>query len=81
MLDPNAEEGEIQSCRVEVLLPGMIVQSEIRTGEGTLVVSKGQEVTAPLILKLKNLRARHAIGGDLKVSLPAAKLAFVKGAR
>ncbi len=79
-LDPNAEEGEIQKCRVELLLPGMIIQSEIRSSDGGLVVSKGQEVTTPLILKLKNLQARRVITGEVTVSLPASSLSFAKGA-
>ncbi len=70
-LDPNAEKGEIRKCRIELLTPGMIVQQEIRTINGGLVVSKGQEVTPTLILKLKNFHARRAITGDLAISMPA----------
>lgn len=79
-LDPNAEEGEIRKCRVELLTPGMIVQQEVRTKEGVLLISKGQEVTPPLILKLKNFHARHMITEDVTVSMPATALAFVQGA-
>jgi response regulator RpfG family c-di-GMP phosphodiesterase len=80
-LDPNAEEGEIQNCRIELLVPGMIVQQDIKTEQGTLLVSKGQEVTPPLILKLKTLHARRAIARDVMVSIPSSTtLAFVKGA-
>jgi response regulator RpfG family c-di-GMP phosphodiesterase len=62
-LDPNAEDGEVRQCRIEMLSPGMIVQSEIRGADKTLVVSKGQQITAPLILKLKNLQSRRVICG------------------
>jgi response regulator RpfG family c-di-GMP phosphodiesterase len=79
-LDPNAEEGEIRKCRIELLSPGMIVQQEVRTNEGVLLISKGQEVTPPLILKLKNLHARHVIGAEVTVSMPTTTLSFVKGA-
>ena len=41
-LDPNAEEGEIRKCRIQDLVPGLIVQQEIRTPDGTLLVSKGR---------------------------------------
>ncbi len=58
----------------------MIVQDEIRSGDGALLVSKGQEATPPLILKLKNFRARRAIAGDVTVSMPTTALAFAKGA-
>src|ERR1019366_4164319 len=79
-LDPNAESGEIRKCRIDELSPGMIIQEEMRTGEGALLVSKGQEVTAPLLIKLKNFHARRMIAGDVTVSMPTTTLAFVKGA-
>ncbi len=79
-LDPNAEAGEIRNCRVEELAPGMIVQQEVRTHDGALLVSKGQEVTPTVIFKLKNFHARRAISGTLNVSMSTTTLAFVKGA-
>jgi response regulator RpfG family c-di-GMP phosphodiesterase len=79
-LDPNAEEGGIRTCRIEDLMPGMIIQHELRTIDGVLLASKGQEVTPPLLLKAKNLHSRGAIAGQVSVSMPTSKLAFVKGA-
>jgi hypothetical protein len=79
-LDPNAEEGEIRKSRIDDLSPGMIVQQEVRTNDGMLVVSKGQEVTPTVIFKLKNLIARRSISNDVTVSMPTTTLAFVKGA-
>ena len=69
-LDPNAEESEVRRYWVNELAPGMIIQQDIRTFSGLLVVSKGQEVTQPLILKLKNFVERKAITGDVTVCLP-----------
>lgn len=79
-LDPNAEESEIQKCRIEELTPGMIVQEEVRSGTGGLLVSRGQEITPTVIFKLKNLHSRQAISGEVTVSMPKSTLAFVKGA-
>jgi hypothetical protein len=79
-LDPNAEEGEVRKCRIELLTVGMIVHNEVRSVDGTLLVSKGQEVTPPLILKLKNFHARRMIGAEVTVSMPKTTLSFVKGA-
>jgi response regulator RpfG family c-di-GMP phosphodiesterase len=79
-LDPNAEEGETRRCRIEDLMPGMIIQQEVRTADSTLLVAKGQEATAPLLLKLKNFLAERLIGADVTVSMPKSTLAFVKGA-
>jgi CheY-like chemotaxis protein len=78
-LDPNAEEGSIRRCQIEDLAPGMIIQQEVRTADNTLLVSKGQEITAPLLLKLKNFHERRSIGADMTVSMPRSTLAFVKG--
>lgn len=78
-LDPNAEEGEIRRCRIEDLFPGMIIQQEVRSLGGTLLVSKGQEVTSTVIFKLRNFQSRRAIGNEVMVSLPKTTLAFVKG--
>jgi ActR/RegA family two-component response regulator len=79
-LDPNADEGIIRRCSIEDLAPGMIIQDEVRTADGGLLVSKGQEVTSTVIFKLKNFQARRAIAGTVSVSMPTSTLAFVKGA-
>ena len=79
-LDPNAEEAGIRRCRIEELTPGMIIQQEVRTYAGTLLVSKGQEVTSPLLAKLKNYHSKSTIPADLTISMPTTTLAFVKGA-
>ena len=72
-LDPNAEEMEVRRVPIEQLTPGMIVQSEIRTDASGLVVSRGQEVSLPLILKLKNYYAKGKIDGMVSVSESGAK--------
>ena len=79
-LDPNAEEGEIRKCRIEDLAPGMIIQQELRTPHGLLLVSKGQEVTAPLVVRLKNSASQRAIGEEVSMSMPTTTLALRKGA-
>jgi response regulator RpfG family c-di-GMP phosphodiesterase len=79
-LDPNAEEGDIRRCRIQDLVPGMIIQQEVRSVDGMLLVSKGQEATSPLVLKLKNFHARRLIGADVTVSMPATTLVLAKAA-
>jgi len=79
-LDPNAEEGAIRQCQIEDLTPGMIIQQEVRTPQGLLLVSKGQEVTAPLVVRLKNSYAQRAIGEKVSISMPTTTLAIAKGA-
>jgi len=79
-LDPNAEEGEVRKCRIEDLSLGMIIQQEVRSSNGALLISRGQEVTQTVIFKLKNFYSRQTIGGEVMVSTPTTTLAFVKGA-
>jgi len=79
-LDPNADEGDIRSCRIDDLAPGMIIQQEVLNLDGGLLVSKGHEVTPAVIVRLKNFHARRAIPASVTVSMPRSTLAFVKGA-
>jgi ActR/RegA family two-component response regulator len=71
-LDPSAENDEVQNCPIEDLSPGMIVQQEVRSQDGTLILSKGQEITSTVIFRLTNLLSRAAILPKLSVSIPAA---------
>jgi response regulator RpfG family c-di-GMP phosphodiesterase len=43
-LEPNVGETEVRSCRVEELAVGMILDQEVRTHAGVLIVAKDQEV-------------------------------------
>jgi hypothetical protein len=79
-LDPNGEEGEVCKCQIQDLALGMIIQQEIRLDNGELVVSKGQEVTITLLIKLRNSLDRRVVGAEVSVSVPKTTLAFVKGA-
>jgi FixJ family two-component response regulator len=69
-VDAGAGQGETKECPIDELVPGMSIQQEIRTPDRTLVVSKGQAVTAAVIFKLKNLQARGMTPPSVKVSLP-----------
>jgi hypothetical protein len=70
----------LDSNGIEELAPGMIIQEEVRTNDGGLLVSKGQEVTPTVIAKLKNFQARRAMAGSVNVAMPPSALVFVKGA-
>jgi hypothetical protein len=58
----------------------MIIQQEIRLDNGELLVSKGQEVTITLLVRLRNTNDRRVVGAEVAVSVPKTTLAFVKGA-
>ncbi len=77
-LDPAAEEHAVRSCRIDELQSGLIIQQEVRTDDGLLVISKGQEVTPTVIFRLKNLQASFAIPSSLLVSAPNASISTAK---
>ena len=53
-LDPEKENTQGQKCGIFKLSPGMVIAEDIYTKSGILVVTRGQEVTTTLILKLKS---------------------------
>jgi FixJ family two-component response regulator len=77
-LEPEVSPTAVRVCPLDELATGMILHREVRGPNGLLIVAKGQEVTFPLILKLKNFHEKGAIPGAIEVSVPrnlARKLA------
>jgi len=79
-LDLAAEEQGVKTCRIDELAAGMVIQQEVRTNDGTLVISKGQEVTPTVIFRLENLHARQLIPPNLLVSSGEVPASSVKAA-
>jgi CheY-like chemotaxis protein len=77
-LEPEDHNKETRTCRIAELTPGMIIEEEIRTDAGSLIVAKNQDVTPFLILKLKNYHQAGAIAGHIVVSVPGATAATLK---
>jgi len=67
-LEPDQGGGEQQNCPVAQLAPGMILRQEVRAKGGKLIATKGQDITLPLILKLKIAHEKGTIPGDIVVS-------------
>jgi DNA-binding NarL/FixJ family response regulator len=58
-VDGGGKHAEIRACDISELIPyGMVLEEELRTKTGMLLVAKGQEVTPTLILKLENFLER-----------------------
>ncbi|MCU1302258.1 MAG: Response regulator receiver protein [Candidatus Sulfotelmatobacter sp.] len=74
-VDPDDREKEKRTCSVEELCAGMIIDQEIRTDGGSLIIARNQEVTPFLILKLKNYHEKGAIIGDVAVLAPKTRAA------
>lgn len=72
-VEVEANQMSVRNCPIEELVPGLILNEEVRTRNGLLIVAKGQEVTFPLVLKLQNFYERGAISSaSLSVSAPKA---------
>jgi len=68
-LEPERDQKQTRACSISELVAGMILEQEVRTENGVLIVAKGQEVTPALILKLKNFYEKNAMDGVVTVSL------------
>jgi hypothetical protein len=67
---PDASNKELKAGRISELATGMLLQEEIRTNIGMLLVGRGQEVTDPLIVRLNNFHQRRAIPDKVLVLSP-----------
>ncbi|SPE32555.1 Response regulator receiver protein [Acidobacteriia bacterium SbA2] len=66
-LEPEVAGGGASSMPITELTAGLILDEEVRTGTGVLVAAKGQEITAPLLLKLKTFAAKQHIPNEVVV--------------
>jgi response regulator RpfG family c-di-GMP phosphodiesterase len=69
-LTPVSWEKEPKVVPISDLAPGMILEEEVKTNTGLLLVAKGQEVTYPLLVRLKNFHQRKAISDKVLVLAP-----------
>jgi hypothetical protein len=65
---------EYRTVRIEDLATGMIVQEEIRTTAGMLLVGRGQEITYPLAVRLVNFHRRKSIKDSVLVQCAKSDL-------
>jgi response regulator RpfG family c-di-GMP phosphodiesterase len=70
-----------RTCLVGDLSPGMILHQEVRTQTGMLVVAKGQEITSPLLIRLRNFRQKQTIADKILVLVPRAEAFSIPSAR
>jgi len=68
-VEPEAHEKNVRTCRIEEIAPGMVIDQDLRTDAGWLIIARNQEVTPSLILKLKNYYEKGLICGDIAVSM------------
>jgi FixJ family two-component response regulator len=64
-----------RTCAIEDLSAGMVLQQEVRTNTGMLLVSKGQEVTIQIIFKLKEVLEKGDIASGVLAAIPRSEAA------
>ena len=67
---PVGSKMEARKIAIARLTTGMILQQEIRTRTGMLLVGNGQEVTHALLIKLENLSQAGKIDKEILVLAP-----------
>jgi hypothetical protein len=65
-LEPEAAKMELRKVPASKLTTGMILQQEIRTHAGMLVVPEGQTITQALLIKLNNYACAGTIDKEIK---------------
>ena len=59
-----------RTCRISDLECNMILQEDVRTEEGLLLVAKGQKITYPLLVRIRNFWQRKPIAASVLVHVP-----------
>ena len=60
----------VKLVKISELDIGMVIDQNVSTNKGVLVVTKGQEVNYLLLERLKNFRSNRSISGELRVVVP-----------
>jgi CheY-like chemotaxis protein len=68
------EHMDAQRCPVASLVPGMILDEDVRARNGVLLVAKGQEITFSLAARLENFRQTRSISNDVIVLVPSSSI-------
>ena len=74
-LQHGAGDTELRSLRISELAAGMILEEDVKTNAGVLIVVHGQEITYPLIVCLSNFLKQRAIHDKILVKCPSPKKA------
>ena len=67
-LEPEVSGQGTRVMGIGDLQIGWVLQEEVRATEGALIAAKGQEVTAPLLIKLRSFWKKRAIADSVSVS-------------
>lgn len=70
-IEPESSSMNLRKIPVHKLAAGMILQQEVRSNTGVLLVAKGQEVTHTLLMRLESFSASRIIDKEIVVLAPA----------
>lgn len=76
---PTAMEKKLVT--IAELESGMVLEEEIRTHSGLLLVGKGQEISHAIIVRLRNFQHKKAIGDRFMALVPSHKSVTASSAR
>jgi response regulator RpfG family c-di-GMP phosphodiesterase len=69
----NAPQAQVRELPIGLLQAGMVLAQDVRTLKGMLFIARGQEVTASLLAKLRNLSQNFLADGLIRVIVGGAK--------
>jgi len=61
---------EVRTCRISDLECNMILQEDVRTESGLLLVAKGQKITFPLLMRIRNFWQKQSNSSSVLVHVP-----------
>lgn len=76
LIDEGSEEFVSTEIDVRNLKPGMLLDQAIFSSKRVLLLSEGQEITLPLIMRLVNFSDSGIIGRVLKVKVPISRFSI-----
>lgn len=77
-LPPIDAEMTAREIEISDLESGMVLDQEIRSNSGLLLAGKGQEVTYPLMVRLRNIFQRRAIKDKVGVLVPQHSISEIE---
>jgi DNA-binding NarL/FixJ family response regulator len=69
-LQPDSAEKQLRRVLTSRLQAGMILDQDVKSSQGMLLVAKGQELTSALIMRLQNYSRAAAINKDVMAFVP-----------
>jgi len=71
----DSEQMELKELRVRELRPGMVLDADVMTRDGALVLPKGRELSAILLERLLQFSSSRGLGEPIFVRVPAERAA------